>query len=75
MLEQDKFGFRRERGTTDKVEMQRTMSAQSLDVEEEVCTCFIHCLKPFDGLNCAKETPGMWRLGWEIDKDAVLHRY
>jgi hypothetical protein len=57
ILVQDKFGFRRERGITDKVVMQRKMSEQSLDVEEEGCTCFIHCLKAFDGVNWAKETP------------------
>jgi hypothetical protein len=56
---QGNFGFRRERGTTDKVVMQRTMSEQSLDVEEEVCTCFIHCLKAFGGVNWAKGTPGV----------------
>jgi hypothetical protein len=39
--------------------MQRTMSEKSLDVEEEVCTCIIHWLKAFDGVNWAKETPGV----------------
>jgi hypothetical protein len=38
---QYKYGFRRERGTTDKVVMQRTLPEQFLDVEE-VCTCFIY---------------------------------
>jgi hypothetical protein len=41
--------------------MQRTMSEQSLDVEEEeeVCTCFIRSLKAFDDVNWAKETSGV----------------
>jgi len=55
--------------------MQRTMSEQSLDVEEEVCTCFIRCLKAFDCVNWAKETTGVRRLEWEIDKNAVLYRF
>jgi hypothetical protein len=34
--------------------MLRTMPEQSIDVEEEeeeMCTCFIHCLKAFDVVN------------------------
>ena len=75
ILEQVKFGFRRERETTDKVVMQITTSEQSLDLKEALCTCFMHCLKAFDGVNWGKETTEVWRLEWETDKNAVIHRF
>jgi hypothetical protein len=37
----DQFGFRRGRGTEVEIGMPRIISEQTLDVDEELCACFI----------------------------------
>jgi hypothetical protein len=41
VLAQDKFGFKRGIGNRDEVGMLRILREQFLDMEEEVCACFI----------------------------------
>ena len=40
VLEEDQFGFRREIGTRNATGMLKTISGQSLDIDEELCASF-----------------------------------
>jgi hypothetical protein len=41
-------GFRRGKGTRDAIGMLRIISEQTLEIEEELCVCFIDWQKAFD---------------------------
>jgi hypothetical protein len=51
VLGEDTFGFRRGKGTTDAIGMLRIISEQTLDIDEELCACFIDWQKAFDCFN------------------------
>jgi hypothetical protein len=42
------FGFRRGKGTRDAIGMLRIMSERSLEIDAELCVCFIDWQKAFD---------------------------
>jgi hypothetical protein len=50
VLGEDKFGFRRGKGTRDAIGMLRIISARTFEilVNAEVCVCFIDWQKAFD---------------------------
>jgi hypothetical protein len=54
VLGEDQFGFRRGKGTRDAIGMLRTISERTLDVDEELCACFIDWQKAFDRVNWTK---------------------
>jgi hypothetical protein len=41
VLGEDQFEFRRGKGTTDATKMLRIISERTLDINEELCACFI----------------------------------
>ena len=41
LLGEDKFRFRRGKGTRDAIGMVRIIAEQTLEIEEELCVCFI----------------------------------
>jgi len=41
VLGEDQFGFRRGKGTRDAIGMVRVISGRTLEIDEEVCVCFI----------------------------------
>ena len=41
VLGEDQFGFRRGKGTRDANGMLRIMSGRTLEIDEELCVCFI----------------------------------
>jgi hypothetical protein len=47
----DQFGFRRGKGTRDAIGMLRVISDRTLEIEEEICVCFIDWQKAFDRVN------------------------
>jgi len=51
VLGEDQFGFRRGKGTRDAVEMLRTISERTLEIDEEPSVCFIDWQKAFDRVN------------------------
>jgi hypothetical protein len=53
-LGEDQFGFRRGKGTMDAIGMLRIISERTLDIDEELCACFIDWQKAFDRVNCTK---------------------
>jgi hypothetical protein len=48
VLGKDQFGFRRGKGSRDATGMLRIISQQTLDIDGELCTCFIDWQKVFD---------------------------
>ena len=54
VLGEDQFGFRRGKGTRDAIGMMRIIAEQTLEVQEELCVCFIDWQKAFDRVNWTK---------------------
>jgi len=54
VLGEDKFGFRRGTGTRDAIGMMRIIAEQTLELNEELCICFIDWQKAFDHVNWTK---------------------
>jgi len=48
VLGEDQFGFRRGKGSRDAVGMLRIISERTLEIDEELCICFIDWQKAFD---------------------------
>jgi hypothetical protein len=47
VLTEDQFGFRRGEGTKDAAVIPRIISEQILEIDEELCACFMHRQKAF----------------------------
>jgi hypothetical protein len=41
ILGEDRFGFRRGKGTRDLIGMLRIISERALEIDEELCVCFV----------------------------------
>jgi len=41
VLGEDQFGFRRRKGTRDAIGMMRIIAERTLEIDEELCVCFI----------------------------------
>jgi hypothetical protein len=41
ILGEDQFGFRRGKGTMDAIRMMRIIAERTLEIDEELCVCFI----------------------------------
>jgi hypothetical protein len=54
VLGEDQFGFRRGKGTRDAIGMMRIISEWTLDIDEDLCACFIDWQKAFDHVNWTK---------------------
>jgi len=50
----DQFGFRRGKGTRDAIAMMRIIAERTLEIDEELCICFIDWQKVFDRVNWTK---------------------
>jgi len=48
VLGEDQFGFRRGKGTRDAIGILRIISECTLEIDEELCVCFIDWQKVFD---------------------------
>ena len=53
-LGEDQFGFRRGKGTGDAIGMMRIIAERTLEIDEELCICFIDWQKAFDHVNWTK---------------------
>jgi hypothetical protein len=51
---EDQFGFRNGKGTRDEIWMPSIISERTLDIDEELCVCFINWQKAFDSVNWTK---------------------
>ena len=54
MLGEDQFGFRRGKGIRDAIGMMRIIAERTLEIDEELCVCFIDWQKAFDRVNWTK---------------------
>jgi hypothetical protein len=54
ILGEDQFGFRRGKGTRDANGMMRIIAERTLEIDEELCVCFIDWQKAFDRVNWTK---------------------
>jgi len=54
VLGEDQFGFRRGKGTRDAIGMMRIIAKRTLEIDEELCICFIDWQKAFDRANWNK---------------------
>jgi len=54
VLREDQFGFRRGKGTKDAIGMMRIIAEQTLEIDKELCICFIDWQKAFDHVNWTK---------------------
>ena len=63
VLGEDQFGFRRGKGTRDAVGMMRIIAEWTLEIDEELCVCFIDRQKGFDRVNWTKLMQILKRIG------------
>jgi hypothetical protein len=54
VLGEDQFGFRRGKGTRDAVGMLRIITERTLEIDGELCVCFIDWQEAFDRVNWTK---------------------
>jgi len=54
VLGEDQFGFRRGKGTRHAIGMMRIIAERTLEIDEELCVCFIDWQKAFDHVNWTK---------------------
>ena len=54
VLGEDQFGFRRGKGTRNAIGMMRIIAERTLEIDEELCICFIDWQKAFDRVNWTK---------------------
>ena len=63
VLGEDHFGFRRGKGTSDPIEMMRIIAERTLEIDEELCVCFIDWKKTFDRVKWTKLMQILKRIG------------
>ena len=54
VLREDRFGFRRGKGTRDAIGKMRITAERTSEIDEELCVCFIDWQKAFDRANWTK---------------------
>jgi len=54
LLGEDQFGLRRGKGTRDAIGIMRIITERTLEIDEEMCVCFIDWQKAFDRVNWTK---------------------
>ena len=54
VLGKDQFGFRRGKGAGNAIGTLRIISEQTLEIDEELCVCFIYWQNAFDRVNWTK---------------------
>ena len=63
VLGEDQFGFRRGKGTRDAIGMMRIIAERTLEIDEELCVCFIDWQKAFDRVSWTKLMQILKRIG------------
>ena len=54
VLGEDQFGFERGKGTRDAIGMMRIIAERTVEMDEELCVCFVDWQKAFDRVNWTK---------------------
>jgi len=63
VLGEDQFGFRRGEGTRNAIGMMRMIAERTLEIDEELCVCFIDWQRAFDHINWTKLMQILKRIG------------
>jgi len=63
VLGEEQFGFRRGKGARDAIWMMRIIAERTLEIDEELCVCFIDWQKAFDRVNLTKLMQILKRIG------------
>ena len=63
MFGEDQFRFRRGKGTRYAIGMMRIIAVRNLEIDEELCVCFIDWQKAFDCVNWTKLMQILKRIG------------
>jgi len=63
VLGEDQFGFRRGKGTRYVIGMMRIIAERTLEIDEELCVCFIDWQKAFHRVNWTKLMQILKRIG------------
>jgi hypothetical protein len=63
VLGEDRFGFRRGKGTRVAIGMLRIISERTLEIDEELSVCFIELQKAFDRVNWTKLMQILMKIG------------
>jgi len=63
VLGEEQFGFRRGKGARDAIGMMRIIAERTLEIDEELCVCFIDWQKVFDRVNWTKLMQILNRIG------------
>ena len=74
MLAEDQFGFRRGKGTRDAIGMLRIITEQTLEIDEELCVCFIDWQKAFDRVNWTKLMQILNRIGIDSQERRLISK-
>ena len=74
MLGEDQFLFRRGKGTRDAIGMMRIIAERNLEVDEEMCVCFIEWQKAFDLVNWTKLMQILKRIGIDLRESILISK-
>ena len=74
VLGEDQFGFRREKGTRDGNGMMRIKAERTLEIDEELCVCFIDWQKAFDRVNWTKLMQILKRTGMDWSERRLISK-
>jgi len=72
--EEDQFGFRRGKVTKDVIGMIRIRAERTLEIDEELCICFIDWQKAFEHVNWTKLMQILKRTGINWRKTRVISK-
>jgi hypothetical protein len=73
-LGEDRFGFSRGKGTRDANGMLRIILERTLDIDEELCACFIHWQKASDRVNWTKLMHILKGIGTDWSERTVISK-
>ena len=74
VLREDQFGFRRGKGTSDAIGMMRIIAERNLEIDEELCICFIDWQKAFDRVNWTKLMQILKRTGIDWRERRLINK-
>jgi len=75
VLGEDQFGFRRGTGTRDAIGMMRIIAERTLEIDEELCICFIDWQKAFDHVNWTKLMQILKRAGFDWRERRLISKF
>jgi len=75
VLGEDQFGFIRGKGTRDATGIMRIIAERTLEIDEELCVCFIDWQKAFDRVNWTKLMQILKRIGIDWREGRLISEF